>query len=166
VRTIGSWQWEDLDAARGPGDWVEDATERLWLNPQLPPHAARARCRLGVQLLAWFDDLARWKEGLLVIGDFFASDSVLAAVAWSGGATRLLVYTATWQPVVRERYLAIRALLRPTPMGLRVAMDPAWKALIDLQAGVVDTALGADLPSAAEWEGRAICGGSAQGTAP
>jgi hypothetical protein len=135
VNKTKPWEWADLDAELELRLDPNDCAERLWVNPELPTPAARTRYRQRVELLVWFEEPARLRDGLLVVGDFFATDSVLAAVARSGGATRLLLYTATWQPIVQERYLAIRAVLRPTPMALRVAMDPAWQSLTDALHG-------------------------------
>jgi hypothetical protein len=150
VNKIKPWSWPDLDAELELRREANDCTERLWVNPDLPTPAARTRYRQRVALLTWFEEPARLKDGLLVVGDFFANDSVLAAVAWSAGSARLLLYTATWQPIVQERYLAIRAVLRPTPMALRVAMDPAWQSLEDALHGApvlaVDVKIGLERP--------------------
>jgi hypothetical protein len=53
----------------------------------------------------------------------------VAAISRRDDSTRLLLYTATWEAVVRERCLAVRAILRPTAMGLRVAEEPIWDSL-------------------------------------
>src|SRR5262249_54895375 len=95
----------------------------------------RASRPLRVEILCWFEDVAAVNAGLRVVGDFFGRDSVLAAISRRDDSTRLLLYTATWESVGQERYLAVRAILRPTAIALRAAREPAWESLAAIVAG-------------------------------
>jgi hypothetical protein len=105
---------------------VDGTSELLWINPQLLPPKERTAHPLRVEVLCWFEDLTVLNAGLCVLGDFFRHDSVLTAVSRRDDSTRVLLYTATWETVVTERCLAVRAVLRPTAMGLRAAREPGW----------------------------------------
>jgi hypothetical protein len=108
---------------------ADGAAELLWINPALPPAHERASRPLRVEILCWFEDLVALNAGLRIVGDFFRRDSVLAAISRRDAATRLLLYTATWESVVQERYLAVRSILRPTAIALRAEWEPAWPSL-------------------------------------
>jgi hypothetical protein len=108
--------------------------ELLWIHPRLPPERDRAPYPLRVEILSWFADLAATNEALRVVGDFFGRDSVLAAISRRDDSTRFLLYTAASDPVVQERYLGVRAVLRPTAIGLRAAREPAWESLAAIAA--------------------------------
>jgi hypothetical protein len=123
----------------------DDGTrELLWIDPRLPSVPDRASHPLRVEILCWFADLPKMNAGLRVVGDFFQRDSVLAAVSRRDDSTRFLFYTATWEAMVQERYLAVRAVLRPTAIGLRAAVEPSWESLTAIAStlGAPPTAVG------------------------
>ena len=111
---------------------TEDGCELVWLNDGLPPPHERARYDMRVEVLCWFESIAATNAGLAVLQDYFHADSLLAVMRRRDDATRILLYTAAREPVVQERYLGVRAVLRPTAIGLRVAVDPRWDAFTSL----------------------------------
>jgi hypothetical protein len=113
---------------------TDNVTELLWLNPRPTSQSGRAMYPLRVEILCRFEDLRDTNLGLRTAGDFFQRDSLLAAVSRVDDASRVLLYTATWESIVRERFLALRAVLRPTAIGLRVATDPLWRSFRELTA--------------------------------
>jgi hypothetical protein len=113
---------------------AEGVNELLWLNPRRVSPEVRGMYPLRVELLCRFDDLQQTNSGLRIVGSFFQLDSLLAAVSRVDDASRFLLYTATWESIVRERFLALRAVLRPTAIGLRVAVDPLWRSFMTLTA--------------------------------
>jgi hypothetical protein len=113
---------------------VDGTRELLWINPQLPPASERTSHPLRVEILCWFEDLPKTNVALRVIGDFFRRDSVLAAISRRDDSTRVLFYTAAGEPIVQERYLAVRMVLRPTAIGLRASVEPTWASLADVAA--------------------------------
>jgi hypothetical protein len=135
-----AWVWTDagvvLDVER------EGSRERLWLNPLLGDLSRGERCAhpLRVEILCWFGDMARLNAGLQVVRTTFARDTWLAAIHRTDDATRLTLYTGAREAVVHERYFAVRAVLRPTAIGLRMTLDAEWLALGVLRAGHPHTA--------------------------
>jgi hypothetical protein len=111
---------------------TEDGCEHVWLNDGLPAPHERARYGMRVEVLCWFASIAAANAGLVVLHDYFHADSVLALMRRRDDATRILLYTAAAEPVVQERYLGVRAVLRPTAIGLRVAFDPMWDSFSSL----------------------------------
>jgi hypothetical protein len=124
---------------------VDDRSELLWINPRLLP----APHPLRVELLCSFADLRETNSALREVGEFFRRDSTLAAVIRVDAATRVLVYSATWESIVRERFSALRAVLRPTSMGLRLALDAAWTTFTALRS-FADSALRTAPPGSLE----------------
>ena len=114
---------------------TEDGCELVWLNDGLPPPHERARYGLRVEILCWFESIAAANVGLAVLHDYFHADTLLAVMRRRDDATRILLYTTAREPVVQERYLGVRAVLRPTAIGLRVDVDPRWEAFTSLSDG-------------------------------
>ena len=110
----------------------DGSRERLWISPSLPGPSERSRHPLRVELLCWFADTAKVNVGLEIVRDSFHHDTILAAVRRTDDATRLTLYTGASEAVVHERYFAVRAVLRPTAIGLRVISDAKWEALCAL----------------------------------
>jgi hypothetical protein len=126
VKRPSPWAWTDagvlLDRER------DGSRERLWISPVLPELAERPSLPLLVELLCWFADTPELNEGLRIIRASFGHDTVLVAVRRTDDATRLSLYTRARETEVRDRYLAVRAALRPTAIGLRVTADAGWRA--------------------------------------
>jgi hypothetical protein len=121
------WVWTDAGVVL---DRERDGTrERLWISPSLPRDSERASHPLHVELLCWFADTAKVNVGLQIVRDSFRHDTILAAVRRTDDTTRLTLYTGAREAVVHERYFAVRAVLRPTAIGLRITSDANWAAL-------------------------------------
>ena len=111
---------------------VDGAPEQVWLNPDLPPERERDWLPLGVEVFCWFAEVDNVNAGLRALWQAFGRDSVLVAVRCQGHACHALVYTAVSESVVDRRYLAVRDVLRPIAMGVRLVRGPGWKGLAEL----------------------------------
>jgi hypothetical protein len=111
---------------------LEGATEQLWVTPHLPPPSRRRSHPLLVELVCWLPDLGAVNRGLCVMREHFGRDSVLAGIRRLDDSTRVLIQTAAPQARAQERCLVVRAVLRPTAMGMRVVKDPTWCAVTAL----------------------------------
>ena len=107
---------------------VEGVDQYLWVNLLLPPPHEQGKYGLRVEVLCWFESLHSMNAGLAVMYDHFHEDSVLVAMRRRDDATRIVLYTAARESVVHERYLGVRAVLRPTAIGLRMAHESAWES--------------------------------------
>jgi len=108
---------------------IDGSRESVWVNPDLPPLADRARRPLRVEVLCFFEDTAALNAALEILHDGFAADTSLAAILRSDDSTRLLLYSAAGESAVESRYRAFRSSLRPTAIGVTLGSDPSWKAL-------------------------------------
>lgn len=134
MRNRHVWRWGAPGAVlERPMDDEYGGSEVVWINARLPPAVARARYGLRVEILCWFDDGAALNAGLEVLHDYFHADSFLAAVRRRDNATKVLLYTAASEAFVDDRYLGFRAVIRPTVVGLRVALEPTWASLTELE---------------------------------
>lgn len=105
---------------------LEGATEQLWVTPHLPRPSRRSTHPLLVELVCWLPDLQELDRALCVIREHFGRDSVLAGMRRLDDSTRVLIQTAATEARVQERCLMVRAVLRPTAIGMRVVKDPTW----------------------------------------
>jgi hypothetical protein len=111
---------------------VDGSLEQVWLSPDLPPETDRLWHPLGVEFFCWFGDVDKLNEGLRAFWEAFGHDSILVAVRRRGDTCRVLAYTAASEAMVHPRYLAVRGVLRPTAMGLRLVRAPRWGALTEV----------------------------------
>jgi hypothetical protein len=111
---------------------AEGSLEQVWLNGDLPSESERRWHPLGVEVFCWFADLAKLNDALAVLWRAFGHDSVLVAIRRKDDSIRVLVYTTAPEAMVHKRYLAVRQVLRPTAMGLRVVDEPTWETLGEL----------------------------------
>lgn len=106
--------------------------EQVWVNPNLPSERERSWYPLVVEFICVFGDVDQVNAGLRAFWRAFGRDSVLVAVRRSSGTCRIFVYTAALQSAIHNRYVAVRGVLRPIGMGLRVVREPGWDSLSDL----------------------------------
>lgn len=123
-----AWAWTEQGVLFDHRDG-EGCRERLWVCPVPTDAATRSERSLRVEILCWFATIAALNSGLQVIRSSFQRDTVLAAMRRTDDATRVLLYTSVREPLVHERYFAVRAILRPTAIGLRLSRDTDWSAL-------------------------------------
>jgi len=127
---------------RAPWTWTAEGVvldreldgdlEQVWVSPHLPSEKERVWYPLMVEFICGFGDVDEVNGGLRAFWRAFGRDSVLVAVRLSNGTCRIFVYTAALQSAVDSRYLAVRGVLRPIGMGLRVVREPGWDSLADL----------------------------------
>lgn len=125
-----SWTWSEGGVV--VERTVEGSEERIWVNPSLPSDGQRAPFRTRVEILCWFDDVEAMNAGLQIMRAYFWVDTVLAAIRRRDDATRCILYSRAGECAVHERYFAIRARLRPTAIGLSVALEPGWESLAEI----------------------------------
>jgi hypothetical protein len=101
----------------------------VWLNPGLPPTADRPLHPLHVEIACWYNAPDEAAEALGVVQRLFEADSVLAAIVHENALCRFLMYTACSEEVAHARYCRVRAALRPSAIGLQIALDPTWDSL-------------------------------------
>jgi hypothetical protein len=111
---------------------LDGSLEQVWLSPDLPPEKDRLWHPLGVELYCWFGDVDGLNAGLRAFWEAFGHDSILVAVRRRGDTCRVLAYTAASEAMVHPRYLAVRRVLRPTALGLRLVRAPRWGALAEV----------------------------------
>jgi hypothetical protein len=114
----------------------DDSLEQVWIAPELPPESERRWHRLGVEVFCFCADLARLDDTLAALWRAFGGDSVLVAMRRRDDSVRVLLYTTAQEEMVHRRYLAVRGVLRPTAMGLRLVPEPTWDTLGELLASL------------------------------
>ena len=119
------WAWTESDVVLERES--EGSLEQVWLNGDLPSESERRWHPLGVEVFCWFADLAKLNDALAILWRAFGHDSVLVAIRRKDDSIRVLVYTTAPEGMVHKRYLAVRQVLRPTAMGLRVVNEPTWE---------------------------------------
>jgi hypothetical protein len=115
---------------------LDGSLEQVWLSPDLPPERERLWHPLGVEFYCWFGDVDKLNAGLRALWEGFGRDSILIAVRRKGDSCRVLAYTAAPEAMVHHRYLAVRSVLRPTAMGLRLVRKPGRDAVAELLASL------------------------------
>ena len=115
---------------------LDGSPEQVWLNPDLPPERDRIWHSLGVEFFWWFGDVDKLNGGLLAFWEAFGRDSVLLAVRRDNATCHVLVYTAALEPMVHHRYLAVKDVLRPIAMGVRLVRKPGRDAVAELLASL------------------------------
>ena len=130
MKPIPRWRWPAAHALLDAGDGAV-----LWLPTATPPPSERARFGLRVEILCWLDDVLALNAALGLLHDHFRRDSVLAAVRRHDNATRFVLQTAAREALAHQRCDAVRAALRPTAFGLRVALEPDWSSVTELVDG-------------------------------
>ena len=130
----GAWSWTEAGVVVDRE--IDGSLVQVWLNPELPPEGARSAAPMGVEMFCSFPSAATLDRGLRAFWEEFGRDSVLAGIRRRDDICRVLVYTSAREPAVERRYFAVRRVLRPTAMGLRLGEEPAWETLRELVAEI------------------------------